>query len=459
MNLGHIVSDPAYPQLKAYVLAQTGLEYYVDKDEDFAYRLNRRLSALSIYDCARYLAILEQTAGRPSEMDALVGELTIGETYFFREKEHFDLLRSTILPELFDRNSEMRRLKIWSAGCATGAEPYSIAILLKTAFANRLRHWDLSLIGSDININFLDQARQAVFSKWALRDVPAAFRERCFQHEDAKWILNPGYRGMVEFQYHNLALDPDPPLTDAFDLIVCRNVLIYFSPETIQQAAAKFFRALTEGGWLLIGHAEHNAALFQPFEQVPFPGATAYRKLSPKPREQAAAPSVPVWKPLDAPAPRTETPREALIAPEPERPLASCHPYSMSLLEDARRLADRGKWLEAAGICRNLVAEDSLNAGARLTLGLVLAHSGAIREAASELQKAIYADRQFVLAHYHLGTLRQAAGDLEAARRSFRTVLDLLRARAGDEPVDFGDGIRVGELAELAEMHQESLGR
>jgi chemotaxis protein methyltransferase CheR len=274
----------------------------------------------------------------------------------------------------------------------------------------------------------------------------------CFVQNESRWVLRDEYRRLVEFRYHNLVLEPDPPFPDglSFDLVVCRNVLIYFSQERIREAAGTFFRALAPAGWLLIGHAEHNTALFSEFEPVQFASTTAYRK------EPSSVPAAVL--PVAAPDIAFDLP-PVLVEPARVAAIAEPAPSPAVLLGEARHLADGGKLADAAALCRRLIAQDPLNAGARLTLGLVLEHMGAVTEAAAELQKAIYADREIALAHYHLGTLRQSAGDLEAARKAFRNALEVLRPLAHDEPVAYGDGIRVSELSELARMHQETIGR
>src|ERR1700722_14168427 len=139
MNIAAILADPEYPELKSYIVDQTGLAYYADKDEDLAARLSRRFAATAVPDCRTYLQLLEDM-GQPgdlqkrSEMHRLGGELTIGETYFFWQREHFALVRERIFPDLLERNRSTKRLRIWSAGCATGPEPYSIALLLRHEF-------------------------------------------------------------------------------------------------------------------------------------------------------------------------------------------------------------------------------------------------------------------------------------------------------------------------------------
>src|SRR3569623_1651305 len=132
MNLSQTLADSTYPALKQYVLEHTGLDYYAPRTEDFAARLGRRLAAVHSKSCADYLHRLRNEA---TEIDALVGELTIGETYFFRQIEHFDLLRTVILPDLLRTNRETRELRIWSAGCATGAKPNTVPNLHAQTYA------------------------------------------------------------------------------------------------------------------------------------------------------------------------------------------------------------------------------------------------------------------------------------------------------------------------------------
>lgn len=462
MTAGAVLSDPQYSRLKEFVLHHTGLAYYAGKDEDFATRIARRLSATQTASCAAYLRMLERTGAGQDEFHALVGELTIGETYFFRQHEHFDFLRSTILPALL-RGKIGKKLRIWSAGCATGAEPYSLAILLYREFAAEIQDWDVSILGTDINPEFLAQARKGNFSEWALRDVTLELRNRCFHKEGKRWILAEQFRNKVTFRYHNLAGDGPPPSVDyePFDLILCRNVMIYFSAERNQAVAAHLFAHLAVGGWLLVGHAEHGGETFAQFELVRGPGVTAYRKSSDS--GEHLVNTAPVWLPLPdedsvstSALPHYDAPPVQLRvdddAPAPSAPaVAECG------LDDARVLADRGDWKAAGNVCRKRLEADPLDARAHFLLGLILVHTGATEAAIAELRRAIYVDRQFVLAFYHLGTLLQSAGSLDDARKAFRNVSALLAPRNSEDMVEDGDGMKVDELRELTRMHQETL--
>jgi chemotaxis protein methyltransferase CheR len=450
MNLPQTLADSAYPALKQYVLDHTGLDYYASRDEDFATRLGRRLAALQSRSCADYLRHLRDDSG---ELDALVGELTIGETYFFRQTEHFDLLRTVILPDLLRTNRETRELRIWSAGCATGAEPYSIAILLAQDFAGALQDWRVHLLGTDINPGFLDQAREGRFSRWALRDVSENILSTYFLRDGKQWILHPAIRQAVSLRYHNLTDDLSHPSGDAlpFDLILCRNVMIYFSADRIRRLAERFHELLRPGGWLLPGHAEYGLDAFPQFTLVREAAATVYRRIPP---HEAPTPP-PAALALEAVFPEIGLPPvPSVFSPpaEPTPPRLAQHRV-IEDADDARVLADTGHWDDAAAICERILENDSLNPTAHFTLALVLAHRGLADEAVKELRSATYVDGDFALAWYHLGAMLQTAGDLHGARKAFSNVCELLSDLPPDAPIAHGDGIQAEELRELALLH------
>ena len=168
-SLDAVIGDPQYPQLKELVVESTGLSYYSDKDAELARRVEHRMAVTGIHNCGSYLDILRDPARGASERDALIAEVTIGETYFFRHREHFDALRDLVLPDLVARNRANRRLRIWCAGCSDGPEPYSVAILLKREMAQQLLGWEVTILGTDINRHGLARAREGKFEEWALR--------------------------------------------------------------------------------------------------------------------------------------------------------------------------------------------------------------------------------------------------------------------------------------------------
>ncbi len=456
MTIAGLLADPEYGELKHYIVEHTGLSYYSDKDEDFATRLARRMTARAVTKSNSYLQLLQDPREGAREMDCLVGELTIGETYFFRQREHFDLLRETIIPELLQRNKTTKTLRIWSAGCATGAEPFSVSLLLRTDFRAQLADWDVSILATDINVDFLAQARTARFAEWALRDSSPDFRARHFVQDGKAWALRPEYSGNVSFQYYNLASDQDlAGSAERFDLIMCRNVLIYFSPERISTVVDRLRRALSPRGWLLVGYAEPSIEMFKDFETISTAQATVYRKRDQGFAEPPAAPFHALWKPWIPAAEPPPAHRPTARPPEPGPFVPPQVQTSVPTVDQVRTLADSGRWETAITLSERLIASDSLNPVSHFTSALIYEHFGATRKARAALQRAIYLDRRFALAHYHLGTLLQSARESETADRCFRNALEILSAMPEDEPIPHGDSITAGELRDLAASHLE----
>jgi chemotaxis protein methyltransferase CheR len=259
-SLSNPLLDSGFPSLKRRIIERTGHFYYQDKDDLLWERVRKRLRATGTQDSAGYLKFLDDAVSGPPEWARLEAEITIGETFFFRYAEQFAALRETILPDLIERKRSLRRLRVWSAGCATGAEAYSLSILVNELLGAEREAWRVSIVGTDINDGFLELARQARFGKWALRTLPAEERDRYFVPAGREqWQLRPEYRSAVRFERHNLMslLDGTSPLEfTEFDLILCRNVLIYFGRELQDRVLALFDESLVRRGVLALGRKE-----------------------------------------------------------------------------------------------------------------------------------------------------------------------------------------------------------
>lgn len=453
-----LLADPYFPRLKALVIDVTGMAFYADKDADLALIVADRMDHCAIESGAAYL---ERLQGDGEEMDSLVAELTIGETYFFRHKEQFDALREIILPDILARNASSRRLRIWSAGCATGPEPYTLAILLKREFGAQMLGWHVSILGTDINQKFLARARDGRYDQWAFRATPESIRHDCFIPIGKQWQIKPEYKAMVSFQYHNLTRNRFSSITDniaGFDIIICRNVVIYFSRETVEALVPCFRECLTDGGWLVMGHAEPNMELFRSFRTVNCPGAVLYQRVDgyvpeaqppslrppPRPPGPAARPAKPSPKP----------PARPPTAPVKTAPvMAASHPLS-----EVRSLADQGKWDDSLRACDAVLSGDALNWRPHYLRALILDQMGDKEACEAALRRAIYLDRRAVLPHYHLGLFLQRADETEAARRSFRNVLALLEHQPDEALVDEGEDLNAGQLRETVGMHMKLIG-
>ncbi len=455
-----ILADSFFQRLKALVIEVTGMAFYADKDEDLARIVAARLAEIGMNGCARYLELIaDQVRGR-DEMDALVAELTIGETYFFRHKEQFDALRDIILPDVLARNEGVRRLRIWSAGCATGPEPYSVSILLRREFGHRIEGWHVSIIGTDINQKFLARARDGRYDEWAFRATPDDVRRDCFEPVGKQWQIRPQYRNGVSFQYHNLIRNRFPSLLDnlaGLDIVICRNVVIYFSRETVEGLVPCFHETLADGGWLVMGHAEPNMELFRNFRTVNTPGAVLYQRADRPEAAMPAPPPVPrIQLPLPQPALRQRPPlRRPAPVPAAPRPAP---PRAHDGIAAIRAMADQGRWAEALAACDALIAGNALDAYAHFYRALVAEQLGDVEGCETFLRRAIYLDRHFVLPHYHLGLFLWRRDELSGASRSFRNVLALLQRLPDDHALEHGDAITVGQLRETVGMHLDLIG-
>jgi chemotaxis protein methyltransferase CheR len=251
----------------------SGLHFSASNQRLLERGLSRRMQALQMTSPQRYLDYLSRRQGNQDEFNKLVGLLTVGETCFFRYRSHHNALIHEVLPALLGRSAN-RRLRFWSAGCSTGEEPYSLAIKLLENFP-QLQEWDIQILATDINKRSLRQARDGIYRERSLRQVEAHYRERYFHRVGDHYLLDQRVRSLVRFAYLNLQSDPfpDPAGGAGLDLILCRNVLIYFRPETMRQIVARFADCLNPGGYLFIGHAETLQYISDRFLRHHHPGA------------------------------------------------------------------------------------------------------------------------------------------------------------------------------------------
>ena len=294
------------------VEAQLGLHFPRDRWPDLERGLRgaaEELGFAGVEECARALAFASLNH---RQIEALAAHLTIGETYFFRDPAVFTALTTQVFPALVrERAGHTKRMRIWSAGCCTGEEPYSIAIALREAVPD-IDDWQLTILATDINPRFLHKAVGGIYGPWSFRGVPEETRSSWFHpRAEGRFEVVPRIREMVTFACLNLVEDVWPSLatgTTAMDLIVCRNVMMYFTPERVRQVAACFHRALVAGGRLIVSPAEASGELYAGFAPAEIPSVALFRRRAPRllPAPQLpSAPPAPVPRPVVAvrPAP------------------------------------------------------------------------------------------------------------------------------------------------------------
>lgn len=425
--------------------------------------------------CAEWLA---SAALSRSQIEVLASHLTVGETTFFREARSLAALELVVLPELIRaRRAGERRLRLWSAGCATGEEAYTLAIILSRLLPDRAE-WDITILATDVNARALRKGRHAVYRPWSFRDTPPDIRGAYFTAAAAdEYALLPHYRSLVTFEYLNLAEDVYPSLlsnTNAMDVILCRNVLMYFSESVRVQVIRRLHCCLADGGWLVTSACEAAMALFPSFAAVLIGGATLFRK------ERAPAAAAPALPPA---GPEARKGRHAAASRAENHPGAPppagagglldeaghllANGSSAEALECARRALERepdsaramdvmaracanlGRLTEALDWCERAVAADKMNPGVQFMRAMVLQELGRLDEARTVLRRVLYLDSGFALGHYALGALLRQQGRPGDANRCFAAARAILGQQPAEAVLPETDGITVGHLLEM----------
>jgi chemotaxis protein methyltransferase CheR len=263
------------------IASHTGLAVKEYDRESLSKKVCLRMKALKISIPELYYQLLtSQTTDSVQEWQNLIPLITNPESFFFRDKGQFSLLRHQILPELIQRKQADKTLRICSAGCSTGEEPYSLAILIQELIPD-LEQWNLSILGVDISAEALEKARRGIYRSWSLRNLDEEITQRYFRSVNDHYYLDEQIKQRVKFQTLNLVSEPLPQVhsdLEKIDLIVCRNVFIYFEAAAIAKTVEKFYNTLQPSGYLLVGHSELHGQDLRQFETKVFQESVAYQR-------------------------------------------------------------------------------------------------------------------------------------------------------------------------------------
>jgi chemotaxis protein methyltransferase CheR len=492
--------------IQDFISAHTGLSV---TDKDLRSTVTSRMKELGFDDVGEYCRFLEADSDETKkEWKRLCQIITTGESFFFRDKGQFYLLRNTVLRDIIEANKDRRTLRIWSAGCSTGEEPYSLAI---TAFEliPDIHLWDVAIIGTDINEDAIIKARRGLYSDWSFRMVAPDVISTYFKRRKALNELDERIARMVVFRQGNLIRDAYPDATAGIcdmDLILCRNVFIYFQPDNISLALGKLSQTLRKGGYLITGHAELQAVELPGLVPVTYPQSVVYRRLIDLPAEQEKPPptnyvnfkptkqisiinfrkNVKIDKPVSAPQKTADTragasgvgaakakakgdPIKRAFLPPAEGPYAEAqalykegryplviekttrflreHPrhYDAHVLL-ARAYANTGDLKRAAEACANAVEVDSLRPAPYYMLAHIAEERGKTDEAREMFKRVIYLNSRCVAAYIELGAIYEHEGDIGRGHKLTETAIEILEGLPEGSAVEFYDGMTAGEL-------------
>lgn len=442
--------------------------------------------------CLRWLLAADLSQ---CQVEILARYLVVGETYFFRDPDVFAALENDILPPLIaGRRTCGKSLRIWSAGCCTGEEPYSIAILLGRLIPD-LADWHITLRATDINPAFLAKAKQAVYREWSFRGASDWLQRDYFEAlEGGRYALCPQLKRLVSFDYLNLVEDVYPSVendTNAMDVVLCRNVLMYFESATAGAVVQKLKHSLVDGGWLIVSPTETGLPIFGDFAAVRFPETVLYRKehtagsrgdfrWGPQDASRVAAsfrPSASLFTaplpPLDIAADSGEGAAPCTLPESLPAPLTS--PYQAALADYARGAYDQvvaaltaggsqdagslallarayanlGRLADACHCCLEAVRADKFDPGLRFLLASILEEQGHTDEAVVTLKQTLYLDQDFVLAHYTLGNLYRRQGRSGQAAKHLAIAALLLQDYPPDSLLPHAEGLTAGRLLKV----------
>jgi chemotaxis protein methyltransferase CheR len=457
------LSHDLLSRLSGLATAEFGLRFPPDRWNELARGVASAALELGIPDLEGWAENLVQGSPAADHLKAVANHLTISETYFFRQRETFHALENEILPaRLAVRREQGRPLRIWSAGCASGEEPYSIAILLRQKFPD-LRQDNIVIHATDINSHVLARAQRGIYSEWSFRDVPDWVKGSYFTRKpNGRHEISPEIRRMVRFSQLNFAAPIYPAEfgdRGDFDVILCRNVLMYFSADWQERIVRRFAAALAPDGWLIVGPCDLTAALSADLH-LRLAGPGVFQKTDR--RVPLPVPELPLPTPVHEPLlwPVASGPAVAIEAPPPPEPPALVPPApaltpAATESEVASALAhshaNRGELEQALAACEEAIALDKTNPNFHYLRACILQEQDRLPEAAAAYRRVLFLDPRSVMAEFALGCIAERQGRRDQARHHFGVVLRMLGGGNRGDAVPGSEGLTVGRLRAVVE--------
>ncbi len=463
------MGDDRFERLIDLISARTGLRASTQDNRVLRKIVADRMAFHRFSSIQEYTDLLSSdTDENGFEREELTFLLTVGESYFFRDKGQFQLIRERILPELAERRKAERTIRIWSAGCSTGEEPYTLAIILSEMMSD-FAGWKVTVIGTDIKEEFLKKAKRGIFGTWSFRTVPEEIRTKYFREYNGLFKLDPLIKNMVTFQRGDLVKDAFPDSAGALrdmDLILCRNVFIYYERKAVSAIVEKMAGTLREGGYLIVGHGELFSATTNMLTPRMFPQSMAYERV-----KEGSTPSQELFRPTYfapalsaqlAPAPAINPPHvvSAIKKADWQSVLFAAgecfndgnyrgaidhlNKFPKEIKGDFRSLilmasshANLGEYTRSVGYLHKAIAVNRFSAEPYYLLSHIAEENGQLDDAKENLRKVIYLEPSAVTAYLELAAIHENEGDFEKARKMRTSALAALKKLPKDEIVGF----------------------
>jgi len=427
------------------------------------------------------------------QLGILSRHLTVGETYFFRESTALNLFSEQIIP---NHLAAEKTLRIWCAGCSTGEEPYTLAMIIDQRFADNLK---FSILATDLNPDAIEKAKTGIYTNWSFRDTPPEFKYRYFSERGNLFEIDKKIRKMVTFGQMNLVSGNFPAITgecEPYDVIFCRNVLMYLRPETVKEISAKFYQSLNEGGWLITSQVELSDDYFGQFKREIYQNNIFYHKISTvsstfsmntksltgldfqqesvlyqkkKRTDQQRRDLVSGNKPVmvkthfETKVPVNETFEELFTCARYEDCVCECRKLLTKQVGNKAiypklilSLANLGHLAEAAEISDKWIEIDSANPEAYYISATIHVENGDLAKAEKMLLKSLYLKSDFHPALLSLGNVLNKLGKKQLAIKQYQNLLRSLENMNDPEIVSHFEGMTAGRLRQIAEIMIQS---
>lgn len=372
--------------------------------------------------------------------------LTIGETYFFRDKKLFDELRKNIIPNMIEMKRRNKTITFWSAGCSTGEEAYSIAILMKELLLD-FNQWNIKIIATDINLNSLSRAKDAIYGEWSFRETDVDFKNKYFDLvESNKYKLKEEIKKCVEFNYLNLADEVyfiDNKIIKEVDIIFCRNVLMYFSEEQAKRIVNRYYGILNDKGWLIVAPSESLFLNKTEFIATNINTTFLYGKNQVKKDQKNYFEFIPADKIDFIEKEEIDKPLKKISVKSVESKRSEC---KINYEEQCRLKANEGELEEALLLCKEAINQNKVNPIYYHLLANIEQELGDIKSAIDALKKAIYLDPNFAMAYFDLGNLFLKLGKNKEALKNFDNVNILLEGFQDEQNIPNTESVTAGML-------------